>query len=96
MDFIVGLKMTRIGLDNAFLVGDKFSKMSPFIPCKKTHYARNIVNLFFKEVVKIHGLSRSIVANRDVKFMGHFWKTLWKRLEINLAHSSTYHPQIDG
>jgi alpha-ketoglutarate-dependent taurine dioxygenase len=28
--------------------------------------------------------------------MGHFWRTLWKKLGINLSFSSTYHPQTDG
>jgi hypothetical protein len=27
--------------------------------------------------------------------MGHFWRTLWKRLGTNLYFSSTYHPQTD-
>lgn len=96
MDFIVGLPRTKIGLDNMFMVVDRFRKMRHFIPCKTTYDARIIANLFFKEVVRIHGLPMSIVANRDVKFMGNFWKTLWKRLGTNLDHDSTYHPQIDG
>ena len=96
MNFIVRLPRTRLGLENVFVVVDRFSKMSYFISFKTTHDASNIANLFFKEVVRIHGLPKSIVADRYVKFMGHFWKTLWKRLGTNLAHSSTYHPQIDG
>lgn len=92
MDFIVGLLRTRIGMDSVFVVVDRFNNMSHFIPCKKTHDASNVANLFFREVVRIHGLPRSIVVDRDVKFMGHFLKTLWRRLGKNQAHSSTYHP----
>ena len=76
MDFIVGLHRKKIGLDSVFMVVDRFSKMSHFLPYKTTHYASHIANLFFKEVVRIHWLLMSIVANKDFKFMGNFWKTL--------------------
>lgn len=76
MDFIVGLPRTNIAFDNAFVVVDKFSKMSHFIPCKKTHDTGCISHLFFKEIVRIHGLPLSVVSDRDVKFMRHCWKTL--------------------
>ena len=41
-------------------------------------------------------MPKSIVLDRDTKFIGHFWRTLWKKLGTNLAFSSTYHPQMDG
>jgi hypothetical protein len=43
----------------------------------------------------LHGLPRSIVLDRDTKFVGHFWRTLWKKLGTIMSFSSTYHPQID-
>jgi len=54
--------------------------------------ATHIANCFSREVVILHGFSRSIVLDRDTKFMGHFWRTLWKRLGTNLSFSSSYHP----
>lgn len=52
--------------------------------------------MFFKEIVRIHGLPLNIVTDRDSMFAGHFWRTLWKKLGTLLSFSSTYHPQTDG
>jgi hypothetical protein len=34
--------------------------------------------------------------DQDTKFVGYFWRTLWKKLGTNLSFSSSYHPQMDG
>jgi hypothetical protein len=70
--------------------------MAHFIPCHKTSDATHITNLFFKEILRLHGLPRSIVPDRDTKFVGHFWRTLWKNLKNFFSFSSVYHPQTYG
>jgi len=52
--------------------------------------------LYFKEIVRHHGIPKTITFDRDVKFISHFWRTLWKKMGTKLQFSSASHPQTDG
>jgi len=72
MDFIVALPRTQREKDAIMVVIDRFSKMAHFIPYHETDDASYIANLYFEEIIRLHGVLKTIVLDKDSKFMSHF------------------------
>jgi transposase InsO family protein len=78
------------------VVIDKLNKSSHFVPVNSTFKAINIVEIFMKEIFRLHGIPKMVISDRDVKFTSAFWKELFAGLNTNLNFSMIYHPQMDG
>ena len=96
MDFITGPPKNKKQNYSIFVVVDKLSKESHFIPVKSTYKGVHIADIFLKEIFRLHRIPKEIIQDQDTKSTEKFWRFLFSGLEIQLKFSTAYHPQTDG
>jgi transposase InsO family protein len=48
------------------------------------------------QIVRLHGIPKTIIFDRGTQFVARFWEQLHECLGTKLIRSSSYHPQTDG
>ncbi|KAL0537310.1 hypothetical protein IC582_026287 [Cucumis melo] len=72
MDFITGLPRTLKGYTVIWVVVDKVTKSTHFIPRKSTYTASKWRQLYMTEIVRLHGVPVFIISDRDARFKSKF------------------------
>jgi hypothetical protein len=92
MDFIVGLPLMACKFDSIWVIVDRLSKCTHFIPVQ-THYdAQKYAKIYITPVLCLHGVLKAIISDRGSLFVAHFWEQLHVSLRTHLIYSSAYHP----
>jgi hypothetical protein len=95
MDFITGLPNSA-GYTVILVVIDRLIKFAHLFALKKDFDSKKVAEIMMQHIVKLYGMPKSIVSDRDKVFTSKFWQHLFKMQGTTLAMSSAYHPQSDG
>ena len=65
MDFVCGLPRSPKNHDAIWVVVDRLTKSTHFIPIRMHYSLDKLVELYINEIVRLHGVPASIVSDRD-------------------------------
>ncbi|KAK8715587.1 hypothetical protein V6N13_042918 [Hibiscus sabdariffa] len=90
MDFVSGFPVTPRKNDALWVIIDRLTKSTHFIPVRVNMNSDILAKIYVREVIRLHGVPISIVSDRDPKFTSRFWKTLYKALGTRLNLSTAF------
>ena len=96
MDFLFGLPRTPGGYDGIWVIVDRLTKTTKFLPVKATSTLDQLAKIYVDRVISQYGAPVSIVSDRDPRFTSKFWPSLQHALGTKLKFSTAFHPQTDG
>jgi hypothetical protein len=96
MDFIMGLPLTIRKYNSIWVIVDRLTKSTHFIPVNTNYNVQKYAEIYIARVLCLHRVSKMIVSGRGSQFVARFWEQLHASLGTHLIHSSAYHPQTNG
>ncbi|KAL9267539.1 Transposon Ty3-G Gag-Pol polyprotein-like protein [Drosera capensis] len=91
-----GLPPTIHGMNSIWVIVDRLTKSSHFLPIKTSWSVDRLADIYVKEIVRLHGAPSSIVSDRDTRFQVRLWQGLQKAFGTRLNFSTAFHPASDG
>ena len=96
MDFVMGLPLTASRKNAIWVIVNRLTKTAHLVAIHDSWEIDKLVNIYLKEVVKLHGVPRDIISDREPRFQARFWKALQEAFGTKLQFSSSYHLETDG
>ena len=96
VDLITGLPETVNGNTCSVVFVDRLTKMVHFGAAPTNTGALECAKLLRHNVLKLHGMPRDVVPDRDARWKGKFWTELCSLWGVTQSMSTPYHMQTDG
>lgn len=75
---------------------DRLTKRAHFSPVRKEDSTEEIANVLVRDVIRLHGLPKQIVSDRDIKFTNNYWRTAMQILGIEIHMTTVNNPSSNG
>ncbi len=98
MNFITDLsssKWKKVVYDSILMIVDHYTKMTRYLPTKKTLTVVKLAELFFEKIALRYEISSDIVIDRDSLFISAFWSEICYHVKMKRRLSIAFHSQTD-
>ncbi|KAK9126399.1 hypothetical protein Scep_015245 [Stephania cephalantha] len=92
MDFVCGLPQTPRKHDAIWVIVDRLTKSSHFLPISMKYNFTQLSILFEKEIVRLHGVPILIVSDRDSRLTS-LWQAMQEQFGTKLQFNTAFHPR---
>nr|GEV19772.1 hypothetical protein [Tanacetum cinerariifolium] len=85
------------GYDAIWVSVDRLTKSAHFLPIREDYKMEKLARIYINEVVLVHGMTVSIISDRDGRFASHLWQALQKDTHLSLvefSYNNSYHKSI--
>ena len=96
INFVSELPRTQKEHDTIWVIMNRLTKSVHFLPVNMKDSLEKLEQLYLDKIIRLHGVSVSIVSDRDPHFVSRFWQRMQEAVGSKLHLSTAYHPQIDG
>ena len=95
MDFMTHLPQTSRGHDVMWVVMNRLTKSAHFLAWRMTFTLEDFGRLYIQEIVRLHRVPVSIVADRDPRFMANFWESFQRAMGTHVDDEHCF-SSLDG